>query len=322
MAGQSMGLARAWVGDESLRESVRAALDGIEVLTLPQDRPWEAPSGGELVVLRLDGSTAIDAFVLCSMLKAPGAARVLVALVCDEQQREVVDPIARFCLCDTVVTDDMLAEAGAFAAELEALLAPPRARESVDVLLARVEDRIGGHARELADRVANGLSRERERSFVSSVTDSETGLFEGPFMAFKLEEEFKRSFRFRTPLAVLLLDLPRMDQLGEERARVLAEVAGVFLNECRDIDVLGRYDDTSFLLLLPSTGARGAHVLARRILTCIEALDTPEPLEPAVAIVAVPKVGVDRKDELLDLARLTLVAAWSESGSERICVAE
>ncbi|MDP6424568.1 MAG: GGDEF domain-containing protein, partial [Planctomycetota bacterium] len=174
----------------------------------------------------------------------------------------------------------------------------------------------------LADGVLRGLSTERERSFIESVTDAETGLFQGSFMAFKLEEEFKRSWRFRLPLAVVLFDLPQMNDLGDERGRVLGEVAGVLLNECRDIDVIGRYDDTSFLLLLPSTGANGASVLAHRVLGHLrDQIKAPVQLDPAIAIVAVPRTGVNRKDDLLDLARLTLVSAWAAEGDQRVCLA-
>jgi diguanylate cyclase (GGDEF)-like protein len=246
-----------------------------------------------------------------------------VVVLCREADRETVEPIARFCMADAVLTVEEIESRGVEATlvELGNAFRRPVPRLSVDALLARAEQRLGDDAGALADRVLSSLSRECEQSFLASVTDAETGLFTGPFMAFKLEEEFKRSWRFRTPLAVLLLDLPSMRDLGDARGQVLAEVAGVFLNECRDIDVLGRYDETSFLLLLPNTGVQGARVLATRVLDRMRQIGGPAPLEPAVAIVTVPRTGIERKDDLLDLARLTLVAAWAGEGHERIQLA-
>lgn len=312
---------RAWFS-ESVPNAVidNLADDGTEVLPLPADAPSDAPENGDLVLLT---DADADPFLLCARLKEPGPRRVFVAMVLVTEDADRAAPIARFCMADAVLRiEDVDADAAGVQRELRRLAVRPGPADSIDVLLARVEKKMKGDVRDLADRVSKGLSADRERSFVESATDAETGLFDGPFMAFKLEEEFKRSWRFRTPLAVLLIDLPSTRHLeGVDRSRVLGEVAGVFLNECRDIDVLGRYDDTSFLMLLPHTGPVGAKVLAGRVLDRLERVDSPVDLEAAVAIVAVPLAGVERKDELLDLARLTLVAAWAGEGDDRVRVA-
>ena len=311
--------ARAWLGPalpkqvEDLAQSVAA-----EVLHLPHDAPHEAPLRGDLVVL--DAATS---FLLCSRLKEASAKRVHVAMLVAGDDSERATALSRFCMADAVVDLDALRQDPALAlGELLRIKGLRGPTTSIDVLLARIEQRLKGGARELAERVVRGLSEERERSFVESVTDTDTGLFAGPFMAYKLEEEFKRSWRFRTQLAVVLFDLPATAELeGKERTRVLGEVAGVFLNESRDIDVLGRYDDTSFLMLLPHTAPAGAKVLAARMLRGLREIEASHELEAAVAIVGVPWTGVERKDELLDLARLTLVEAWASSGEERVRVA-
>ncbi|HMQ21145.1 MAG TPA: hypothetical protein PKE00_01565, partial [Planctomycetota bacterium] len=73
--------------------------------------------------------------------------------------------------------------------------------------------------------------------------------------------------------------------------------------------------------LLPHTAPAGAKVLAARMLRGLREIEASHELEAAVAIVGVPWTGVERKDELLDLARLTLVEAWASSGEERVRVA-
>ena len=313
---------RVWIERDTVPETLTewACSDGAELLTLPDVSPWEAPGDGELVLL---GTHSADALLLCARLKRPGPKRIAVVLVCDEAEAEFFEPVARFCMADAVLTRESLSEGAEGCDALARWQRRPGPRDSVDVLLARLDSSLGEDARALAERVVAGLSDERERSFVESATDGETGLFDGPFMAFKLEEEFKRSWRFGTPLSVLLIDLPNSRELGEERALILGQVAGVYLNECRDIDIIGRYDETSFLLLLPHTGEQGACVLADRILAKLGTqVSSPIPLDPAIAVVSVPRRGIERKDDLLDLARLTLVHAWAETGTKRVRLAQ
>ena len=313
---------RVWVERDVVPEELTewAASEGAELLTLPEDSPWEAPGDGELVLL---GTHSEDALLLCARLKRPGPKRIHVVLVCDQAEAEFFEPVARFCMADAVLTRESLSDGAQSCEALARWQRRPGPRDSVDVLLARLDTSLGADARALAERVVAGLSDERERTFVESVTDGETGLFDGPFMAFKLEEEFKRSWRFGTPLSVLLIDLPTSRDLAENRELILGQVAGVYLNECRDIDVIGRYDETSFLLLLPHTGEQGACVLAERILAKLGTqVSSPIPLDPAIAVVSVPRRGIERKDDLLDLARLTLVHAWAETGSKRVRLAQ
>ncbi|PIE23713.1 MAG: hypothetical protein CSA62_06290 [Planctomycetota bacterium] len=319
---KELGLKKVWIGHPDVPERLLEdfAASGLEIAEL--NPATIADEVQDLDLLLLPSSRAdCNPFLLCSQLKAPYRPRIYILFLCPEEELSYVEPIAQFCLADGSFAtgpqqDDRLL------GQMLRILDRPKPKVSPDELLKKLEGKIGGEPEALANRVMTGLSAERERSFVERVTDPESGLFEGEFMAFKLEEEFKRSWRFRMPLSVLLFDLPATRKLEEQRKEVLSRIAGVFLNECRDIDVVGRFDETSFLLLLPQTGSQGAKVLASRVLQAIqESVESPIPLDPAVAIVSTPRHGIERKDELLDLARLTLIQAWSATGEGRIQLA-
>jgi GGDEF domain-containing protein len=319
---KNLGLKRVWIGHPKpparLLEDFAAC--GMEIAKLDPASILSDVGELDLVLLPPDRPDC-NPLLLCAALKAPRRARSTSASSaprrsCPESSRSHSSASRMAASRRVKSTDEHLL------ASMLRILDRPQPKVSPEELLKQLEGKIGGNPAELADRVMTGLSAERERSFVERVTDPESGLFEGEFMAFKLEEEFKRSWRFRSPLSVLLVDLPGTRQLADERSAVLSRIAGVFLNECRDIDVVGRFDETTFLLLLPHTGSQGAKVLAGRVLEAIENhVESPIPIEAAVAIVSMPRHGIERKDDLLDLARLTLIQAWSAKGDERIQLA-
>jgi len=315
--------ARAWLGlsPEFAVLGQFLASAGLTVDTLPAESPWDAPNPDDLVVLSTNFA-GYNALVLCQRLKNPHTGGCTVILVDRESNAEHVLPLAQYCMADGFLFFDPSQQITGNE-QIESLFAGlerPVPAESTDQILSRLEDRMGGGARDLADRVVAGLSSERTQHFLHSVTDEATGLFRGDYIAFRLEEEFKRSWRFRYPLSLVLYDLPGL-AADPARETTLSRIAGVFLNQCRDIDVVGRYDDSSFLLILPNTGSMGAQVLANRILDCLRT-DVAKQLASAVAIVTVPKTGVRTKDDLLDLARLTMFQAWASSGEERVQVAD
>ncbi|NQU47052.1 MAG: hypothetical protein HQ519_00250 [Planctomycetes bacterium] len=96
--------------------------------------------------------------------------------------------------------------------------------------------------------------------FVQSITDSETGLFTVDYWEHRLEEEYKRSNRFRFPLGLVTF---RVDGLVSDDK--LLDVSSIILLDTRDVDVVTRFDDQTFLALLPHTGPGGAALFAKRV---------------------------------------------------------
>ena len=94
---------------------------------------------------------------------------------------------------------------------------------------------------------------------------------------------------------------------GEADESTLGRLAGIFLQAARDTDVLGRFDRSSFLFLLPNTPSRGAHTMATRIREAAESASLcdviGEALDLTVGIATYPHVDVRRSRDLFQLTR-------------------
>lgn len=250
-----------------------------------------------------------NAFSQCRELKRDPSVLVFVAIRDGDAYGA---EIARFCLADGVV---FVGEDGALdLSRIAERLAPRRARTGVDELLGQIEGRVGSGSAELfGSALQKSLAAAEAPGAVARWTDAETGLFDGPFAGFKLDEEFKRARRFHQPLSLVLLDAGVTSWPADDEARktVLAEIASIFLNECRDIDVLARFTPDVFMFLFPGTGPDGARIAVERIVASLRERQFSVPLElrPAAGIATVPLVGVRDRRAFLALAEAALDAA-------------
>ena len=105
---------------------------------------------------------------------------------------------------------------------------------------------------------------------------------------------------------------------GQASEQVLRELAGIFLVASRDTDVLGRFDESAFLFLLPDTGGDGAQVMARRVEELAESQGlrdlVGDPLAISVGIACAPHPEVRHKEDLYGRAREAFLAARAEGG--------
>ncbi len=268
-------------------------------------------AGGSQCLSALVGGNAFSA---CRALKAISRPRVYLLV---REGDSVAPEVARFCLADGVVEvrgELLTADLG----QLAERVSPHRRRVSVDDLLHRLESEIRADQGRQQSALRRLLRATPGQSIMSAITDADTGLFDGAYASLKIDEEFKRAIRFHQPLTLILLDLaPRAGLPAEptQRRNVLAEAAGVFLNECRDIDVLARFTEGVFLFLLPGTGPAGAAVVARRILKAL----TVRPLAgvelvPCAGLTSVPAAGIDTRESFLVRAEACLLLAKDGSG--------
>lgn len=282
---------------------------------------------GDTVVLDTAASAPLaalpggNAFTACRRLKETPGVRVFLLV---EKGDLLTREIARFCLADGCldVAGGRLCETPAL---LHAALGGARRRPAVDELLARLERELGSDAGRHASAIQRMLSRDQHDHVLQHLTDPETGLYDGPYAGFKLDEEFKRATRFHQPLSLILVDMgiaeAELPAQPPERRTLLAEVASVFLNECRDIDVLGRFTVTTFLCLLPGTGTDGAAVVARRILHNLRTRTFVggRRLAPSAGVVTVPATGVQRREGFLARAEACLRLAQQGNGEDALC---
>lgn len=133
---------------------------------------------------------------------------------------------------------------------------------------------------ELVIRVKNMLKiRElRDKMKTLSTTDELTGLHNRRYLLERMEQEISRAKRYTTPLSVLLFDLDFFkvvnDIYGYEWGDVLLRsIADKLKQLIRKEDILTRYGDEEFIVVLPNTSEDNAFLFAERFRKDIEKME-------------------------------------------------
>jgi diguanylate cyclase (GGDEF)-like protein len=118
--------------------------------------------------------------------------------------------------------------------------------------------------------------RLTEMLATQATADGLTGLKNHRAFQERLAQEFERWRRYRTPFAIVLLDVDSFkaynDAYGHpEGDTVLKTVATILQGSAREADFVARYGGEEFVLLLPNTEALGAVEAAERCRAAIAA---------------------------------------------------
>ena len=111
-----------------------------------------------------------------------------------------------------------------------------------------------------------------------SVTDELTGLYNRKYLHHRLEAEISRAKRYGTPLSCLLIDIDLFktvnDMYGYDWGDVLLKKIAQMLEALiRKEDILTRYGDEEFILILPNTSEDNAYIFAERFRRDIEKME-------------------------------------------------
>ncbi|MFT4647968.1 MAG: diguanylate cyclase (GGDEF)-like protein [Planctomycetota bacterium] len=306
------GLRTVWIftNDQALTASARAAvapIEGWEVATFESTQELLAapPVGGDVLII--DGwMRSRNVYEFCRELSGRVRARMYVAV---EMGNQMASALARF--------------AGA-AGVLERPINPGVLRKVLEgnspLGQSVPQDQRGSAPGNdlpeflLAD-LRTGQSDER---LVKAMIDSETGLFNYAFLGYKVDEEFKRAKRFELPLAFVMAGFE--SQAAENELR---ELAGIFLDSSRDTDVLGRFDENTFLFLLPNTGPDGAQIMARRVSASVETRGLKDlvgdPMVLSLGIATYPAPDLVRREDLFARVHDALLEARHKGGGVVMC---
>lgn len=289
--GDGLRTLRMVTTDESLSANARAAvaaLNGWEVDAVSSvgellQRP---PVPGDVILMDawLRGENVYEA---CRRMVGKVRCRVFVVT---EVANEMAGPIARFSGATGVLERPLTRSGLAQALEVSAGPRP--------VLPEADRGPLDPSKNELPEALLVDLrTGEPDEKLARAVCDPATGLFNYAFLNYKLDEEFKRAMRFAQPLSCVMLGFE-----GQADDATLRDLAGIFLAVSRDTDVLGRFDESSFLFLLPNTGPDGARIMAQRVREQAEAQGlrdlVGDPMDLAVGISACPHPSVKRREDL------------------------
>lgn len=303
--GDGLRTIRVVTTDETLIASAKAAasaLEGWEVESTSsvQELLQSPPATGDVILLDgwLRGGNVYEA---CRRLTGNTRCRTLVVT---EHDNQLSEPIARFCGATGVLHRPIVPSKLREALAASGGPRPPQGRES----RGKTNDEPV-----LPERLLTDISGKPDDSLVGALTDPETSLFNYPFLNYKLDEEFKRARRFEQPLSCVMLGFE-----GQVDQTVLRELAGIFLETSRDTDILGRFDESSFLFLLPNTGPDGAAVMARRVGDLAQKKNlvdlVGDPIVISVGISSCPHPQIRRREDLYSQARKAFFEARQEGG--------
>ena len=111
-----------------------------------------------------------------------------------------------------------------------------------------------------------------------STTDELTGLHNRKYLQEALDSEISRSRRYKTKVSCILFDLDYFkavnDMYGYEWGDILLRnIAGMLDVSVRKEDIVTRYGDEEFLLILPNTSEDNAFIYAERFRRAVEKME-------------------------------------------------
>ncbi|MDX1977877.1 MAG: diguanylate cyclase [Pseudanabaenaceae cyanobacterium bins.68] len=174
--------------------------------------------------------------------------------------------------------------------------------------------------REMAEALAEALAAIAQQEKLDYLTQ----VYNRSYFYQQLESEWRRLAREQENLAVILLELDYFRQLnalyghqsGDDCLKQIAELIKQELK--RPADLVARYSDYQFSLILPSTDAGGAIHVTRNIQNQIEQLDLPQgKLSLSVGICSTVPNSDLASESFLRVAEQALLEA-KEQGRDRI----
>ena len=126
--------------------------------------------------------------------------------------------------------------------------------------------------RTLADLLATALHNAFvfQKMQKQSITDGLTGIKTRRFFLEALQSEWKRASRSTRPFSVVMIDLDKFKQVNDSMGHlegdlVLARIARLLEQKCRQSNVVARFGGDEFVILMPETGVDQAQILAERL---------------------------------------------------------
>lgn len=217
------------------------------------------------------------------------------------------------------------------------LIVPMKSKNSLNGILL-IGNKIQGGTFSADEReFLRGLGRfasiavENSRLYQMATMDRMTRLYIHHYFQQKLLEEIKNSEKFKTPLCVFISDIDHFkkfnDTYGHQQGDiVLKEVAKIFKDSFRKIDVPARYGGEEFSVILPDTDMEKALSIASRYRKRVEAFEFPGQTEPLHVTVSIGVAQYDSsrdfdKKDLIERADKALYRA-KESGRNRVAASK
>ena len=168
---------------------------------------------------------------------------------------------------------------------------------------------------------------ENARHYHKATVDELTGLYVRHHFMQRISDERTRSQRYRSPFALLMLDLDTFKEINDRHGhnagdRFLRLVADAIRQSLRASDIACRWGGDEFCVLLPQAHVEAARGTAERIRKGIEALSATLPGIRATASIGIATYPNDFDGNLDDLVRRADQALYraKREGRNRVAV--
>jgi diguanylate cyclase (GGDEF)-like protein len=179
----------------------------------------------------------------------------------------------------------------------------------------------------LADRI-NAMKLERRLLAELATVDTKTKVSNYRHFDTVLQQEIRRSIRYRRPLSLIMLDIDDFKRINDEYGHkagddVLLATAAVLMDNCRDVDVVARFGGDEFVVMLPETDLDSGKETASKLRNLLEGIRVSyEGTELAITVslgVANLPIHAHERNALVGAADKALYLA-KEGGKNRVCV--
>jgi len=165
------------------------------------------------------------------------------------------------------------------------------------------------------------LSENRQDYGDAYYFDSQTGIPNRIRFMELFKVEWKRAQREKKPISIIVADIEQFSSLNARMGRktgneYLEKTAGALKTSVmRPGDVVARFGDDEFIIMLPDTGERGAATVAERMNRSVESLSLAHPTsECGILKITIGHVSItpDQNGKPEDAVRLAFNALWPQ----------
>ncbi|MDY6933379.1 MAG: response regulator [Spirochaetota bacterium] len=164
----------------------------------------------------------------------------------------------------------------------------------------------------------------------AAINDKLTNLYNHTYFKHVLDIEIKRSLRQKHPVTLMLIDIDNFklynDTLGHLAGdELLKQIAQLFKDHIREVDLAARYGGDEFAIIMPYVGSKEAAIIAERIRQAVwemafshKSLLLPDKLSISIGIAFSP-FDATTMEELIEIADRELYNA-KNSGKDQVSI--